>query len=89
MSEAEESAELVDFMEAFLEQTEARSKEMGSVQQEIDLLSDQIRTKQGHLQQLSEQRNGLFVKNQSLRDAQQNAAMKYMTDWIGMMSRDN
>ena len=89
MSEAEKGAELVAFMEVFVYQTEARSKEMASVQQEIDLLSDQIRTKTDHLRQLSEQRNNLFGKNQSLRNDQQDAALKYMTDWAEMMTRDN
>ena len=89
MSEAEERAKLVAFMEIFVEQTEARSKEMVSVQQEIDLLGEQIRTKTDHLRQLSEQRNNLFGKNQSLRNDQQDAALKYMTDWVEMMTRDN
>ncbi len=89
MSEAEEGAELVAFMETFVEQTEVRSKEMASVQQEIDLLSEQISTKQEHLKQLSEQRNGLFGKNQSLRNTHQDAVMKYMTDFIETMSREN
>ena len=89
MSEAEEGAELVAFMETFVEQTEARSKEMASVQQEIDLLSEQIKTKTDHVRQLSEQRNNLFGKNQSLRNDQQDAALKCMTDWVEMMTRDN
>ncbi len=88
MSEAEDSAVLTAMIKDFVGHTEARSKEIFSVQQEIDLLSEQITTKTDHLRQLSERRNNLFGKNQSIRNAQQDAAMKYMTDWIEIMARD-
>ena len=88
MSENGDSTELRTMAEDFVARTEARSKESSSVQQEIDLLNEQITTKTDHLRQLSEQRNNLFGKNQSIRNAQQDAAMKYMTDWIEMMGRD-
>ena len=88
MSEANEAGEFKAFVEDFVKQTKARSEEIDSVQQEIDLLGEQITTKSDHLRQLSERRNNLFGKNQSIRNAQTDAAMKYMTDWIEMMGRD-
>ena len=87
MSEAQKSDEFKAFVEDFVKQTKVRSEESDSVQQEIDLLSEQITTKSDHLRQLSERRNNLFGKNQSIRNAQTDAAMKYMTDWIEMANR--
>ena len=87
MDEAQKSDNFKAFVEDFVKQTKARSEEIDSVQQEIDLLGEQITTKSDHLRQLSERRNNLFGKNQSIRNAQTDAAMKYMTDWIEMLGR--
>ena len=87
MDEAQKSDNFKAFVEDFVKQTKARSEEIDSVQQEIDLLNEQITTKSDHLRQLSERRNNLFGKNQSIRNAQTDAAMKYMTDWIEMLGR--
>ena len=88
MSEDRESAEFMALMERFASANEARVAEYLSVEQEAALLTDQINTKADHLRQLSEQRNGLIVKCQSIRNAGQDAGMKLMTDWMEIMSRD-
>lgn len=89
MSETEEVSELMDFMQRFVDGTEDRMIELKSVEQEILLLTEQITTKDDHLRQLSAQRNGLHAKYQSMRNVQQDAAMKYLTDYIEMTTRHN
>lgn len=84
MTENEEIAKLVASIERFAEGNEARRAEYKSVEQEIALLTEQINTKPDHLRQLSEQRDGLITKCQSIRNEGQGAAMKYMTGWIAM-----
>ena len=89
MSEVKEPDELVALMERFSSENEIRVAEYKSVEQEAALLTDQINTKSDHIRQLSEQRNGLIVKCQSIRNVGQDAAMKYMTDCMEMMARDH
>ena len=92
MTEDEEAAELMaldESMEQFAQQTESRMKELVSLEHEIAVLTEQITTKDDHLRQLSAQRNGLHAKYQSIRNTHQDAVMKYMTDFIETMSRDD
>jgi len=86
MSEDDEGVEFMALMERFASENEARVAEYKSVEREAALLTDQINTKADHLRQLSEQRNGLIVKCQSIRNAGQDAGMKLMTDWMAMMA---
>ena len=89
MSEDEKVAESMTLMGDFAQQTEARMKELMSIEQDIALLTEQITTKDDHLRQLSAQRNGLHAKYQSIRNAHQDAVMQYMTDFIETMADDN
>jgi uncharacterized protein (DUF3084 family) len=88
MSETEKAAESMVLMEDFARQTEVRMEKLVSLEQEIALLTEQITTKDDHLRQLSAQRNGLHAKYQSIRNAHQDAVMKYMADFIETMARD-
>ena len=89
MSEDEERAEFIASMQSFAGSNEARNADYVSTEQEIAVLTEQINAKIDHLRQLQEQRSGLIVKCQSIRNAGQDAAMKYMTDYIEMVARDN
>ncbi len=82
-------AKYAALLAGFKDTLERSTNEVRSLEQEIALLDEQIKTKLDHYQQLRSQRDGLAVKRQSISQGLQDAQLENMSAMLELIVRDN
>jgi predicted nuclease with TOPRIM domain len=81
--------EYAALLEGLTDKLERGTNEIRSLEQEIAVLDEQLKTKWDHYQQLRSQRDGLAVKRQSIAQGLQDAQIKNMAAMMELIVRDN
>lgn len=81
-------AKYATLLAGFKDTLERGTNEVRSLEQEIALLDEQIKTKLDHYQQLRSQRDGLAVKRQSISQGLQDAQLENMSAMLELIVRD-
>ncbi len=81
--------EYAALLEGLKDKLERGTNELRSLEQEIGVLDEQMKTKWDHYQQLRSQRDGLAVKRQSISQDIQDAQIKNMGAVMELIVRDN
>ena len=81
--------EYAALLEGLKDKLERGTNELRSLEQEIGVLDEQMKTKWDHYQQLRSQRDGLAVKRQSISQDIPDAQIKNMGAVMELIVRDN
>ena len=81
-------AKYTALLAGFKDTMERGTNEVRSLEQEIAVLDEQIKTKLGHYQQLRSQREGLAVKRQSISQGLQDAQLENMSAMLELLFDD-